>query len=483
MMRPVLFAVRHLIAASTLLLALCHVATGANDARLYDFEEGVPGNTATAAQDKIDTLLFLGSGGADGLYWLEVPGNSPRPLPAGGIMDAVNSVGLTSTPIESAFGSITFVDVSDGSADDSPQPGSMVAAQFEGGTVLDDFVTGGSRGVYVDIAGFDANDTIVSGTNVFESFSLLTQAWVKPASSASGTAQTVWQAGVQQGQVRITDDATPVWEVTGLGFPEGGLFPEIPVSFDEWTHVGIFRGGNGAEYYINGELVAGDRNPDPPRFFGSFADTISVGGDSLGIETFTGLIDDFKVSGFADTSLNSGDMAYCDAFPDANPCPTAVEPCDFDGDGDCDLMDIDALTQQIVAGTNQTGFDLNGDGVVDIADVTDADNGWLTQGGAANADVTGGHPFLNGDANLDGVVDVTDFNLFNGSKFTATGDWSAADFNADGSTDVTDFNLWNANKFTSSSSDFQAVPEPTSVLGLLVALALIIPSLSRRYRR
>ena len=176
-------------------------------------------------------------------------------------------------------------------------------------------------------------------------------------------------------------------------------------------------------------------------------------------------------------SLLGGDIVFSRAQIEIT-ADAGGSPCDFDNDGDCDLTDIDALTQEIVAGTNNANFDLNGDGLVDLVDLNDPAEGWLTQGGAANADDTGGNPFLSGDANLDGVVDVTDFNLFNTAKFTVTGNWSQADFNADGSTDVTDFNIWNGNKFTSSNP--AVVPEPASGFGLLIAMALLIPRLRRR---
>ena len=52
-----------------------------------------------------------------------------------------------------------------------------------------------------------------------------------------------------------------------------------------------------------------------------------------------------------------------------------------------------------------------------------------------------------GDANLDGRVDVSDFNLWNNNKFQ-TGTWSSGDFTCDGVVDVSDFNVWNNNNFT-----------------------------------
>ncbi|MEM7313597.1 MAG: hypothetical protein AAF497_10650, partial [Planctomycetota bacterium] len=78
---------------------------------------------------------------------------------------------------------------------------------------------------------------------------------------------------------------------------------------------------------------------------------------------------------------------------------------DFDNDGDYDCDDVNSLVGEIVSGANNPDFDLDGDG-----SVTDTDlDAWLVEGGNANI----GAPFLDGDANLDGVVDVTDFNIWN----------------------------------------------------------------------
>ena len=136
--------------------------------------------------------------------------------------------------------------------------------------------------------------------------------------------------------------------------------------------------------------------------------------------------------------------------------------CDFDGDSDCDIDDIDALITEIAAGTNNLDFDLNGDGTVDLADR----NAWLTQAGSNN--LPSGNAYLIGDANLDGVVDVSDFNSWNANKFSTSGNWSQGDFNADGVSDVMDFNLWNNNKF--QSSDVVAVPEPATAVYVIVGL-------------
>ena len=146
---------------------------------------------------------------------------------------------------------------------------------------------------------------------------------------------------------------------------------------------------------------------------------------------------------------------------------------DFNGDGLFDCMDVNALTTDIASGNNTASFDLTGDGFVNGDDLDQ----WLADAGAEN-NASGG-AYLVGDANLDGSVDVSDFNVWNTNKFTANSNWCEGDFNADGSVDVSDFNLWNTNKF--NSSDVQSVPEPTSVLAMLLAFGGLL-GFGRRVR-
>ncbi len=132
---------------------------------------------------------------------------------------------------------------------------------------------------------------------------------------------------------------------------------------------------------------------------------------------------------------------------------TVSSDCDFDTNGVCNIVDLDSLVTAIVSMSNDSEFDLTDDGLVNGAD-RDA---WLAQAGSEN--LPSGNPYLLGDVNLDGAVDGSDFNTWNGHKFTSTGAWSMGDFNVDGATDGADFNLWNLNKFTSA-----AVPEPAHCL-------------------
>ncbi len=88
-----------------------------------------------------------------------------------------------------------------------------------------------------------------------------------------------------------------------------------------------------------------------------------------------------------------------------------------------------ALVAQIVSGVDLPTFDLNGDAQVEANDL----NLWLARAGAAN--LPSGNAYLRGDANLDGVVDGSDFIVWNSYKFTSVAAWCSGDFNADGVVD------------------------------------------------
>jgi choice-of-anchor B domain-containing protein len=143
---------------------------------------------------------------------------------------------------------------------------------------------------------------------------------------------------------------------------------------------------------------------------------------------------------------------------------------DFNEDGMLNCDDINSLVEHIVAGTYDPGFDLTGDGNVDVAD-RDA---WLAAAGAAN--LPSGNPYLLGDANLDGTVDGVDFVTWNDNKFEAHAAWCLGDFTADGFVDGQDFTAWNENKF--QTAEGSAVPEPA--MGLTMLWSLVATMLLNR---
>ena len=149
---------------------------------------------------------------------------------------------------------------------------------------------------------------------------------------------------------------------------------------------------------------------------------------------------------------------------------------DFDGDGDYSCADIDALVSQIAAGTNDSAYDLTGNGSVDGDDL----DAWLAEAGAD--ELASGNAYLVGDANLDGVVNGADFILWNQNKFTAHPSWCSGDFNADGFVNGADFILWNQNKFQSSDAVAAVpVPEPSlCFLNLIAAIAGLLISQRNR---
>jgi hypothetical protein len=71
---------------------------------------------------------------------------------------------------------------------------------------------------------------------------------------------------------------------------------------------------------------------------------------------------------------------------------------------------------------------------------------------ASRAQFGSGERFGSGDANLDGAVDVADFEIWSNHRFTATAGWCNGDFNVDGQIDVSDFNIWNDHRIAADMS-------------------------------
>ncbi len=108
----------------------------------------------------------------------------------------------------------------------------------------------------------------------------------------------------------------------------------------------------------------------------------------------------------------------------------AVSSGDFDGDGGVTGMDIDMLAAAIRSQNQDVQFDIDGSGFVDKGDM--------------DVMVTEVAGTFYGDADLNGVVDNSDFRVWQENVFTGETGWGTGDFNGDGVTDVLDFNVWNS---------------------------------------
>ena len=93
-----------------------------------------------------------------------------------------------------------------------------------------------------------------------------------------------------------------------------------------------------------------------------------------------------------------------------------------------DATDIDLLFLELARGTQQSEFDLNADGAVDMTDADELVRNILdTQFG---------------DADLDGDVDFTDFGLLaNHFGSTESSGWATGDFDGDRAVSFRDFVL------------------------------------------
>ena len=121
-----------------------------------------------------------------------------------------------------------------------------------------------------------------------------------------------------------------------------------------------------------------------------------------------------------------------------------------------------------------------------LGDYVDVTTGGLDYPTASNTvTLTIDYDLHDGDADLNTVTDVRDFNVWNTNKFTTGTDWASGDFDGNGVTDVRDFNVWNTAKFTSVAGAAPVtggqVPEP-GTLALLICGVLGLLAVRRKVR-
>ena len=148
-----------------------------------------------------------------------------------------------------------------------------------------------------------------------------------------------------------------------------------------------------------------------------------------------------------------------------------------------------------------SGFDFIGDSIAfaersGILEVLFEDGSWHSfdlRAGADNFDddaiinlvLSNPTNTLSGDFNLDGVVDAGDYTIWR-DQFGQKGDSLMADGNQDGTVDSHDYDMWKnhfGSRILNTSATTTAIPEPTALLLLLMAVACPIIQCPLRERR
>ncbi len=148
---------------------------------------------------------------------------------------------------------------------------------------------------------------------------------------------------------------------------------------------------------------------------------------------------------------------------------------DFNGDSLINGLDIDALMNEVAAGSNDGTFDLNADGAVD----NDDRDAWLEVAGPANGFAGALHV---GDSNLDGTIDAADLNATALNWQTDNADWTKGNYSG-ARTDAGDLNAMALNwqkSVPAAAAAASAVPEPSAATTLLLLTGIAVSCRRRK---
>jgi len=267
-----------------------------------------------------------------------------------------------------------------------------------------------------------------------------------------------------------------------LGGEEGFAFgqsTEAMGAAERWVFTAVTYDPDGDEdnmlFYFGDEAIGVEQLGDPLSVFaGQINSTSGIATVNVGF-TDAAPGNDFAADGFQDDVRIYDrvlDLAELEEVRLAN-LQAAGLLGDFNDDGVLNALDIDALTTEVVAGTNDVLYDVNDDQLVDQLDravwVSDLKNTYV------------------GDANLDGVFDSTDFVGVFVAGLYETGEaagWAEGDWDGNQRFDSGDFvAAFVDGGYELGPKAAMAVPEPSS-FWLLLGLAIVLQSvIMKRMRR
>ena len=231
-----------------------------------------------------------------------------------------------------------------------------------------------------------------------------------------------------------------------------------------WHHLVVSRNGDNLGNVIlvfDGENITKDRWVEtnswevaPP-----FETYIGAGNTAPHFSTFNGWIDETAIWLGRQLTIAESQALYQAALGE--------RACDLDGSGACDVADVDLLTAAILANSDGTRFDLDGNGTVDLNDrefwVENLENTYF------------------GDSNLDGEFNTSDLvTVFAIGEYedgiALNSGWGDGDWNGDRDFDSSDFvtAFHKSGYEVGPRSGVHAVPEPSTLSACFVGLLIYI---------
>lgn len=231
---------------------------------------------------------------------------------------------------------------------------------------------------------------------------------------------------------------------------------EQRATFDPLANsIGQSSGAGDFHSHVDFRLDPRSSDPDEMPLPGAYGIKLSLSSDNLNIQESDPF---FIVYRFG----MDDDAQFATALDDFDALLNEIPPGilgDFDSDGLLTAIDIDLLSDEVTANTNQAVFDLTGDAIVDQADR----QMWVE-------DLAGS---FFGDANLDGTVEFPDF-LALSAGFGMPGGWAEGDFDGNGEVEFPDFLTLSAS-FGQTAAATASVPEPaTKAFALAIPLAMLL---------